>query len=67
MPLYHTYRPTTFDEVVGNIEVVTALKADLAKENHPHAFLLHGPTGCGKTTLGRIIAKELDCAEDDFR
>lgn len=67
MPLYHKYRPSTFDEVVGNVEVVTALKADISKDNHPHAFLLHGPTGCGKTTLGRIIAKELDCAEDDFR
>ena len=67
MPLYHKYRPSTFDAVVGNVEVVTALKADISKENHPHAFLLYGPTGCGKTTLGRIIAKELDCAEDDFR
>lgn len=67
MALYHKYRPTTFDEIVGNVEVVTALKADIAKEDHPHAYLLHGPTGCGKTTLGRIIATELGCSEEDFK
>ena len=67
MSLYHKYRPATFDEVVGNVEVVAALKSDLTKEDHPHAYLLHGPTGCGKTTLGRIIATELGCSEDDFK
>lgn len=67
MSLYHKYRPTTFEEMVGNVEVVTTLKADMAKEDHPHAYLLYGPTGCGKTTLGRIIASELGCSEDDFK
>ncbi len=66
MALYHDYRPTTFDEVVGNEQVIASLKAEMQKETPAHAYLLHGPTGCGKTTLGRIIAKELGCHEDDF-
>lgn len=66
MALYHKYRPTTFDEVVGNEQVIASLKAEMQKETPAHAYLLYGPTGCGKTTLGRIIAKELGCHEDDF-
>jgi DNA polymerase-3 subunit gamma/tau len=60
MDIYKKYRPETFDEVIGNEEIVDAMKemvSDLDK--CPHTFLFHGPTGCGKTTLGRILANEL--------
>lgn len=67
MSLYHRYRPTNFDGMMGNENTIAALKADIAKEDKPHAYLLTGPTGCGKTTLGRIIAKELGCEGNDFR
>jgi DNA polymerase-3 subunit gamma/tau len=66
MSLYHKYRPGNFSEIMGNEEIVTTLKADLAKEQCPHVFLFHGPTGCGKTTLGRIVVKELGCSNEDF-
>lgn len=67
MSLYHKYRPNTFEEIKGNSEVISALTNMLAdKEKCPHSFLLHGETGCGKTTIGRIIAKELGCSENDF-
>lgn len=67
MSLYHKYRPGEFEALIGNEDVVASLKAVLQKEDKPHAFLLHGPTGCGKTTLGRIIANELGCKGADFR
>jgi DNA polymerase III delta prime subunit len=65
--LYQKYRPSNFDEMVGNTNVVDNLRGLLAKDDPPHAFLFQGPTGCGKTTLGRIVAIELGCNEVDFK
>lgn len=68
MSLYLTYRPNAFDELRGNEAIVTSLRSLLAdKTKAPHTYLLYGPTGCGKTTLARIIAKELECSEVDYR
>jgi len=67
MELYKKYRPSTFDEVVGNETVISSLKNMLTKKEKPHVFLFDGPSGCGKTTLGRIVAKELGCADADYR
>lgn len=65
---YHLkYRPDNFDEMVGNENLVETLKGTVAKKDRPHSFLFHGPTGCGKTTLGRIIAKELGVEGQDLR
>lgn len=66
---YHLrYRPETFDGVVGNVDLVATLRGVLANaETRPHAYLFHGPTGCGKTTLGRILATELGAAGGDLR
>lgn len=68
MSLYLKYRPGDWDSVIGNEEVVEAL-AGMVKdlETCPHSFLLTGPTGCGKTTIGRIIAQKLGCVGNDFR
>jgi DNA polymerase III subunit gamma/tau len=49
------YRPTSFDEVIGQKEVVKSLKAT----NGAHSYLFTGPSGCGKTTLARIVAGKL--------
>jgi replication factor C small subunit len=52
------YRPTTFDEVKGQQEIVAKIKAFVQSGNMPH-LLFSGPAGVGKTTLSLVIAKEL--------
>lgn len=68
MSLYLKYRPATLLDVKGNQEIIAALDSMLNDiPTCPHSFLLAGPTGCGKTTLGRIIAQRLGCIGSNFR
>jgi len=62
------YRPETLDDIVGNTSAVNSIDALLNKKRSkmPQAILLHGERGCGKTTLGRILATELDCQKGSF-
>jgi DNA polymerase-3 subunit gamma/tau len=66
MELYKKYRPKDFKDVIGQEHVVKPLQKMIEKDNVPHAILLCGPKGCGKTTLGRIIRKKLKCSKWDF-
>jgi DNA polymerase-3 subunit gamma/tau len=59
--LARKYRPATFDEVIGQSHVCTALKNSLDNQKIHHAYLLSGTRGVGKTTLGRLFAKALNC------
>jgi DNA polymerase III gamma/tau subunit len=59
-------RPKTFDEVRGQDHTIKVLKEMLSREHKPHSYLLYGPTGCGKTTIARLIAKELGCNDIEF-
>ncbi|MFH1276390.1 MAG: replication factor C small subunit, partial [Candidatus Woesearchaeota archaeon] len=52
------YRPSSFDEIKGQQEIVEKLKAFVAQQNLPH-LLFSGPAGIGKTTLSLVIAKQL--------
>lgn len=62
---YHLkYRPDSLDEMYGNETTISTLKGML-KKDFPHSMLFYGTTGCGKTTLARILANELDCAPGD--
>jgi DNA polymerase-3 subunit gamma/tau len=61
--LYRKYRPQTFDDVVGQEAVVRTLKNALATEQIRQAYLFAGPRGTGKTSMARILAKSLNCAQ----
>jgi DNA polymerase III gamma/tau subunit len=67
MSLYQKYRPRTLERVKGNEQAIKSLDSLLNKgKDCPHAFLLTGETGCGKTTVGRIILKRLGCLGTDL-
>ena len=59
--LARKWRPTTFEEVVGQDHVVKALSNALTLEKIHHAYLLSGTRGVGKTTIARILTKSLNC------
>src|SRR6266498_2086631 len=61
--LYRKYRPQDFDEVVGQDAVVRTLKNAVARGEVRQAYLFAGPRGTGKTSLARILAKALNCAQ----
>jgi DNA polymerase-3 subunit gamma/tau len=61
LALYRKYRSKTFEELIGQPHVVTALKASLATGRISHAYLFVGPRGTGKTSTARILAKALNC------
>ncbi len=59
--LYRKYRPSTFDDIVGQEHIERTLKNALEQEKVSHAYLFCGPRGTGKTTMARILAKALLC------
>ncbi len=61
--LYRKYRPQDFDEVVGQEAVVRTLRNAITHGQVRQAYLFAGPRGTGKTSLARILAKSLNCAQ----
>ena len=62
-PIITRYRPESFQAFIGNEDIIEGLQKDLGRMS-TRCFLISGPVGCGKTTLARIIAKELGCSEN---
>ncbi len=66
--LYQKHRPQELSEIIGNQSVISMLEKMLEDASKcPHAFLLHGDTGTGKTTVARIIASKLGCSGLDLK
>ncbi|MCC7039247.1 MAG: DNA polymerase III subunit gamma/tau [Burkholderiales bacterium] len=61
--LARKWRPATFAELSGQEHVVKALTNSLERGRLHHAYLLTGTRGVGKTTIARILAKSLNCAQ----
>ncbi len=61
--LARKYRPQTFDEVVCQDHVTKTLMNSIEAKRVAHAILFAGPRGTGKTTIARIMAKAMNCAE----
>ena len=59
--LYRKWRPTVFDDVVGEEHVTSILKSEVENGKISHAYLFCGPRGTGKTTCAKIIAKAANC------
>ncbi len=63
--LYRKYRPTNFDEVVGQTQIIQTLKNAIIQDRIAHAYLFCGPRGTGKTSIAKIFAKMLNCKDED--
>lgn len=59
--LYRKWRPTGFDEVVGQTAVITTLKNQIKSDRIGHAYLFCGTRGTGKTSAAKIFARAVNC------
>ena len=59
--LYRSYRPETFQGLLGQDHIVRVLKNQLDAGTTGHAYLFSGTRGTGKTSTARILAKGLNC------
>ena len=63
--LYRSERPEVFDEILGQEHIVRILKHQIASGEVSHAYLFCGTRGTGKTTTARILAKGVNCLDED--
>lgn len=64
--LYRKYRPATFDDVLGQEEVVSVLQNSIQNKSISHSYLFSGTRGTGKTSVARIFAAELETSPEDI-
>ncbi len=62
LALYRKYRPSSFDDLVGQSKVANIIKSEILNNKLSHAYLFSGPRGTGKTSSAKIIAKMINCS-----
>lgn len=63
--LYKKYRPTRWEQLVGQEKVAASLRAAVKRDKIPTAYGFFGPRGCGKTSAAMILAKAANCPDLD--
>ena len=59
--LYRRYRPTRFEDFVGQEAVIKTLRSQIMSGRIAHAYLFCGTRGTGKTSCAKILAKAVNC------
>ena len=63
--LYRKYRPLDLNSVVGQEVIVKTIKNAIKRGSISHAYLFCGPRGTGKTTIAKIMAKTINCLDNN--
>jgi len=64
--LYRKYRPQKFSQIKGQQHIIDVLQGAVDANRISHAYLFSGPRGTGKTSVARILAKDIGCHQYDL-